>query len=485
MAVLITLLIPIIGAALLLLLYKLHKNGSYFTAGISIATFISVVWLYSLPVNKLNFALNIGLPFKLNLQLDSLSLLMALMTTVIWSFVSIYSIDFIKENKLFYNTFSLMSLFGMLGILFSENLFTLLLFFEIFSVAGASLIMQSKKQDAIKAGLRYLFISVIGSILIIGGSALLFSQTNSLSLLSSSVKTSSSALIFWMLITGFAIKGGVFPLHVALPNAYVKAPSSAAALLSGVMAKIGAYGIIRIVLNVYGTQIAVKEIMTGVLLVLAILSMLMGSIFAIAQKELKKMLAYSSIAQIGYVVLGVALLSPTGLSGSILHILADSLVKGCLFLAAGIFITQTGIKEIDKLSGIGKKLPITMTSFTLAALSMIGIPPFIGFFSKWFLGVGALEAVKNGHINISSAYIIIATLILSGLLNLAYYGPVILKGWFGGTSDHDEQEEISENLEPSWMMSSPPLIMSIMVIAGGILVSYPMKLIFSVVKIYF
>jgi multicomponent Na+:H+ antiporter subunit D len=198
-------------------------------------------------------------------------------------------------------------------------------------------------------------------------------------------------------------------------------------------------------------------------------------------------------------VLGAALLTSSGLKGGVLHILAHALMKGALFLSAGIIIHQTGLRKLEDLEGIGKKLPLTMTAFTMAAISMIGVPPFIGFFSKWYLAVGALQAKDAGYITQWSAYGIVGAIILSGLLNIVYYAPIIIRGWFGGpapesahghghavaTANDGGHPESAAAVEPSWLMLAPVLILAFGTLLLGLYVKIPLELINDVVSKYF
>jgi multicomponent Na+:H+ antiporter subunit D len=228
--------------------------------------------------------------------------------------------------------------------------------------------------------------------------------------------------------------------------------------------------------------------------------MLLGSVMAISQTELKRMLAYSSVAQIGYIMLGISLLSPSGLAGGVLHIFNHALMKGALFMAAGIIIHQTGLRNLKDLAGIGKRLPLTMTAFTLAALSMIGVPPFVGFFSKWFLALGALQAKDAGFITQWSAYGIVGVLVLSGLLNIVYYAPIIIQGWFGSSEGapapahghgsaavaHDGgQPEKIRKVEPSWLMMGPTITLALATLIFGLAITRVGQLVNAAVRLYF
>ena len=358
--------------------------------------------------------------------------------------------------------------------------------------------------------------SVVGSVAIILATAILWKLTGSTDFTGTGLSAlSGNALgpvLFWLLIFGFAVKAGMFPVHVWLPVAHPIAPSPASALLSGVMIKAGAYGIIRVVYGIFGAQLLSNHIMIKTLMLLAVITLLLGSILAILQKELKRMLAYSSVAQIGYVVLGITLLNANGLAGGVLHIFNHALMKGALFLAAGSVIHKTGLRQLSELKGLGKKMPWTMAAITMAALSMIGVPPFIGFFSKWLLGLGALDAGSAGLISSFSAYGIVAILVFSGLLNMVYYGPIIIRGWFmdpepasgseglgnlnlasaqlhatdgGEPLGHAEETKYIRKVEPTWLMTVPTFTLALGTLVFGLAINLPMRLVESVVRLYF
>ncbi len=488
-------LIPLIGSIVTFAWGKKGKNtvalASTAFSGATLAISIGLYILFN-KGNAVRAAIDVALPFDLALRADALGMFLTLITTSIWFLVTVYSIEYIHENRGTYACFLHLSLFGMLGIVLSENLFTLLLFFEIFSVASALLVIHELTKDAIRAGFQYLFMSVVGTACVIAGSAIVFSLTGSIDLLGSGLSSISTngvgALAFWLLMIGFAIKAGVFPVHIWLPQAHPIAPSSASALLSGVMIKAGALGMIRVIYGIYSNngEVIIGPTITAALIILAVVTMIGGSLGAITQKEFKKMLAYSSVAQIGYVFLGAALLTPDALKGGVLHIFNHAIMKSALFLAAGAIIHKTGKKQIADLKGLGKTMPFTMTVITLAAISMIGIPPFIGFFSKWYLATGALQAIGAGILAPWAAYSIVGVVIVSGLLNIIYYGPILIQGWFGSVEEHHAPSPSKTKLlEPSWVMVSPMLFLGASTLLLGVYIKYPLKLVTNVVKIYF
>ncbi len=509
--ILLAILVPFIGAFIVWAISKISEDlGGAFTVLFSAVTLSLIAWAYFLfsQGKELTFKLDILMPVSFQLTPDALGLFLSLITSIVWVLASLYSIEYVNARRTLFNVFLLFSLYGMIGIAFAANLMTLLIFFEFFSVASAELVIHEGTPEAIRAGFQYLFISIVGSVMMIFATAAVYKITGSMDLIGTGLRGLNSLsghpflpALFWLLIAGFAIKAGMFPVHVWLPEAHPIAPSSASALLSGVMIKAGAYGIIRVVYGVFGTSLINTDSMGKALLVLAVITMIVGSLIAMVQVELKRMLAYSSVAQIGYVILGIALATPLGLAGGVLHIFNHALMKGTLFLAAGAIIHQTGLRRLEDLKGIGRSMPLTMTAITLAGLSMIGVPPLVGFFSKWLLALGALQAKGSGLIAPWAAYTIVASLILSSLMNLAYYGPIIIDGWFrkpgeeevqvaeaahGHGATHEEvEEEPVRRADPSWIMGAPVIVLAVSTFIFGVYIDLPMKLVNGVVKLYF
>jgi multicomponent Na+:H+ antiporter subunit D len=259
----------------------------------------------------------------------------------------------------------------------------------------------------------------------------------------------------------------MFPLHVWLPDAHPAAPAPASALLSGIMIKTGAYGLIRVFHNVYSPRFFEEVNWEIAVVVLASVTILLGSALAILQDNLKRRLAYSSIAQIGYILLGISLLSERAMVGAVYHIFTHAMMKGCLFLCAGAIIVQTGKKNISEMGGIGFKMPLTMLCFTIASFSMVGIPPFNGFISKWQLSLAALELNRPEFV---------ALLIISSLLNAVYYFPIIIAAFFnrrseaesgahnghGGHPPHeDPAPALSLSSEAPWEMLVPTAVLAV------------------------
>ncbi|MFW5976672.1 MAG: proton-conducting transporter membrane subunit, partial [Bacillota bacterium] len=260
------------------------------------------------------------------------------------------------------------------------------------------------------------------------------------------------SVAFFVFMLSFGVKAGIFPFHIWLPVAHPSAPSPASALLSGIMIKTGAYGMIRVMYNLYSIDLIQRMGWNNIMLIIAGITIFLGSAAAIYEKDLKKRLAYSSISQMGYIFLGMGLLNEAGLTGDIFHIIAHAIMKSCLFLAAGAIIYKTGKRNIDDLVGIGKEMPITMLSFTTAALAMIGIPPLVGFITKWELSLGVLQAGYPYYIGL---------LLLSSLMNAIYYFPIIVNAFFREEEREIDKNRVSSYNEVPWKMLVPMVVLAL------------------------
>jgi multicomponent Na+:H+ antiporter subunit D len=465
----------------------------------------------------LRYVLTTGLGFNFYFRVDALGYLVGVISCVLWFLASVYGVEYLRRihahNR--YNVFSLLSLGGMLGVVFTGNLFSLYIFFELLSVASAILVFHEETPEAMRAGFKYLFLGIAGGLVLLFSIIATYQITGhgDLSLIGIGLKGNRwLPYIFWGYVIGFGVKAGMFPVHIWLPSAHPVAPSPASALLSGVMIKAGAYGIFKTAYNIIGVQDIFSShlTMTLVLLILALITIFLGSAVAIAQVEIKRMLAYSSISQIGYVIMGIALLSGKAIMGSLMHIYAHALMKGALFLCAGAVIHQTGLRQIRDLRGLGQRMPITTAVFTIGALSMIGLPPMVGFVSKWYLALGALEVMDMHSYWPGWGVIALAVLLLSSLLNLIYYGPIIIGAWFspqpgqldgeqptGGNPDgHEKEKENHEEEEnapatakvkddPNLWMLIPLLILGFSIVFFGIFPGLPLGLAGKVSTIFF
>ncbi len=418
-------------------------------------------------------------PLGMTFRVDSLGYLYASVIAGVWSLVVLYSTVYMKHSEHQPRFFAvlILNLGGCLGVALAGDWFTLFLFFEMISLAAYVLIIHEQTPEAMKAGFKYLVMSLSGSLMLFFAIIATYDLSGTLSLAHFGImpeKTLLSFAIFVAFMIGFGIKAGMFPLHVWLPDAHPVAPSPASALLSGLMIKSGAYGIIRVFYNVYGAHFLQAGNWPLILTVLAVITMLLGSAVAILQDDLKRRLAYSSIGQIGYVLMGVSLLTRDGLEGSMFHIFGHALAKACLFLCVGIMTHTTGQKTLSGIRGIGRRLPITMGAFTMAALSMIGIPPFNGFVSKWMLSKGALE---------SGQPLLVGVLMLCSMMACVYSLPIVITAFFAEPNDNDvhNSSDRKRGLEAPAAMLVPVVLLA----AGSLVFSMvPSSLPFTLCDIW-
>lgn len=376
-----------------------------------------------------NWSPVIGIQFAV----DEFSALMTFVVLTLATLIIIYSLKDIEHEIaepqfLSYYTLIFLLLFSMIGMVFTNDLFNLYVFLEILSITSYGIISIKRSKDNLMATLKYLVIGTVGSASILIGIALLYMVTGYLNMSEVNgaigqvwqIYPRNILLSLVFILTGLGIKSAVFPLHTWLPDAHSNAPTPSSALLSGLVVKIYMFSIAKILFRVIGIDIVKAIEVPEFITYFAILSMIAGSIFAIGQKDIKRMLAYSSVAQIGYIFLGLGLATELGLAAAFFHVITHALMKITLFLSAGAIIYKTGKRNIDDLKGIGYEMPITMGVFTIAALGMIGVPGINGFISKWYLSMALLDANKP---------IYVVVILISSLLNAVYYLPIIMSAF--------------------------------------------------------
>ena len=406
----------------------------------------------------------------IHFTVDALGYYYGLVLTFIWMLATVFSLGYIKHSENRFYAFMALSNSFILGCAFSQNMFTYFIFYELMTFASYPLIIHEETEEARRAGLKYLAYAITaGAVIFFAIAAQYYWADGNLSIVSSGVLNPATAsrasltILFFAYLAGFGVKAAIIPLHGWVPDAHPAAPSPASAVLSGVILKAGAFGIIRVVLNVFGLALFKELNLPVYLAVIASITIVVASIFAITQDNLKRRLAYSSIGQVSYILLGLALASYSSVLGGLMHLAHHALMKGCLFLCSGIILSRTGKRNISEMKGIGYKLPVTMFCFAVAALAMMGTPPTVGFMSKWLLGVGALEA---------GSPVYLAVLLVSALLNAVYFLPVIYMAFFEHP-DGEEHPVFQLKNEASRFMLVPVVILALLIIIGGALVTVP------------
>jgi multicomponent Na+:H+ antiporter subunit D len=363
-------------------------------------------------------------PWGIEYVIDPLSGGMATLIACIALLVAVYSGPHVHEwtsgqSSVFYSLFLLL-VTGLLGIVVTGDMFNLYVFFEISSLAAYALLASGGIRATV-ATFRYLIVGTIAATFYLLGTGYLYALTGTLNMadLTARLPAISDSRVFVVavsfIVVGLAIKAALFPMHGWLPDAYTYAPAPVIGFVAAIMAKVSAYALFRVLYFVLHTEGAAGQALTLLGWASAI-AVLAGSIMAVAQRDIRRMLAYSSIGQMGYITLGLALGNPAAIIGALLHVLNHAVMKGCLFLIAGGVRWRTGVCKIEEFVGMSRRMPLTMAAFVVAALSMIGLPPTAGFFSKWYLITGAIEA---------HAWFFVLALILSSLLSAVYFFRVI------------------------------------------------------------
>ena len=415
------------------------------------------------------------LPGGLDLVLhtDAESVLFVTLSTVLWLVTTVYAIGYLEgshHRSRFFGFFSL-CVTATVGVALAGNLITFLLFYELLTLSTYPLIVHRGTEEARQAGRVYLRYTIAGGALLLVGTVWLydvagcveFTHRGVLAGLDDSDRAVLTA-IFVLLIAGLGVKAALVPLHGWLPRAMV-APAPVSALLHAVaVVKAGAFGIVRVVDDVYGVEFAASLGVTGPLAALAATTIIYGSLRALFQDNLKRRLAYSTVSQVSYIVLGIAIVGPIATIGGLVHLVHQGLMKITLFFCAGNLAETLGVHNISDMNGIGRRMPWTMAAFTVAALGMIGVPPLAGFVSKWYLGLGALDAGQDWVIIILAG---------SSLLNAGYFLPVLYAAWFKAPPNAWPAECPRGRCETTWALLVPPVVTALLTLAAGLLAAAP------------
>lgn len=372
-----------------------------------------------------------GIPVGIAMVMDGLSVLMLLVVNIIGFLAMLYSINYMNHytDKGKYYTLFLLLLGGLNGVVLSGDLFNLFVFLEISAIASYALVAFGVEAEELEASFKYQILGGVASALILFGIALFYHLTGTLNLADASVRFAelgmNAAVIFVsiLFLVGFSLKAALMPFHAWLPDAHPSAPAPISAMLSGVVIKVlGIYAIIRLFFNVFGITPAV----TNIFLVLGTLSMVVASFLALGQKDLKRMLAYSSISQIGYVIFGLGLGTPLGILGALFHLVNHATSKSLLFLNSGAVVYRTDNRDMEKMGGLSQRMPVTGSTSLIGSLSISGLPPVAGFWSKLILIIAAISA---GQI------ILAAVAIVTSIVTLAYYMKLQKMTFFGALAD--------------------------------------------------
>lgn len=462
-----------LGAAGLIFWISEHRTRlrSSINLAAAVVKILLVVWILlgvmDGEVFETRFTLIAGIDFIL--RADALGVMFAGLSSVLWLFTTIYAIGYLEgtpNRRRFFGFFGL-CVASTLGVSFAGNLFTFLIFYELLTLSTYPLVVHRGTEKALRAGRVYLLYTLGGGMVLLLGVLWLtviagdqvFADPRTLAAYLPEY-SKAFAWIFWMMVLGLGVKAAIVPLHSWLPQAMV-APAPVSALLHAVaVVKAGAFGIVRVVYDVFGITLVFELGWLTPLSILAAVTILYGSIRALSQQDIKKRLAYSTVSQVSYITLGISLFGPAGTIGGLVHLLHQGLMKVTLFFCAGNYAETLGVHRIDELNGAGRRMPATSLTFTLGALGMIGLPPLAGFISKWYLGLGAMHSGNTW---------VLGVLVASSLLNAAYFLPLLYRIWFCEQEGDWPHERVLGRWDTSLWLLIPPVVTATLAVLAGLL----------------
>jgi multicomponent Na+:H+ antiporter subunit D len=414
---------------------------------------------------EVRFALVPGFDFVL--RAEPLSLLFMTLSAGLWFVTTVYALGYLEgspNRSRFFGFFSL-CVTATMGIALAGTPLTFFVFYELLTVVTYPLVVHRGTPAALAAGRVYLAYTLGGGAVLLVGVAWLHTLAGAVEFESGGALAHVAGervqltVIFALLVAGLGVKAALVPLHGWLPRAMV-APAPVSALLHAVaVVKAGAFGIVRVVYDLYGLDLAASLHVLGPLGAVAAATILWGSLRALAQDDLKRRLAFSTVSQISYIVLGTAVVGPLATTGALVHLVHQGVMKVTLFFCAGNLSETLEVHRVSETDGVGRRMPLTMAAFTVAAFGMIGVPPVAGFVSKWYLGVGGLEG---------GAGWIVAILAASSVLNAAYFLPILYRAWFLPAPGAWEEREPRRRLETRAALLLPALVTGGASLAAGL-----------------
>lgn len=448
-----------------------HRKNLLIIAGASfVITAVFTILTLCLSGDEMLTLFNLAQRLPVLFKVDEISIVFAIMTMVIYICVGFFSFEYMKheeKEKRYYGFYLIV--FGILNALcFAGNLITFYLFFELLTISSVPLVLHNRSREAIMAGLKYLFYSLSGAYMALFGLYFIERYGNTLTFSPGGVISREAAAehggillaLAMVMLIGFSVKAGMFPMHAWLPTAHPAAPAPASAVLSAVIVKAGILAIVRVVYYIFGASFLRGTWVQTVWMILSLITIFMGSMLAYREPVLKKRLAYSTVSQLSYILFGLAVMNGESVTGGLLHVLSHGFIKAALFLCAGAIIYMTGKTRVEQLRGIGKEMPLLMWCFTVVSLGLTGIPPTGGFISKWYLAQGALSSGICGFDWIGPV-----VLLVSALLTAGYLLPISIQGFFPG-EDYDYRA--FRKKEPSLFMTIPVLILTVLSVLIGL-----------------
>lgn len=423
--------LPLLGSTLAFLAGLVRQNTGWPVALVTAAVQVAGAGVLAVRAFDSTVSYVVGgftAPFGIELVVDGLSATIALLVAVVALAVLAYSRVAGPRSNAFYAVYLLL-VAGLTGMSITGDVFNMYVFLEITGLAAYALVASGEGGRSARAALKYLIVGTIGASLFLLGIGYAFIATGTLNMADLSTQLAAVGYTeplvqaaFALLVVGLFVKVAVFPLHAWQPDAYAGSPDSVSALISALVSTVAAYALIRIVFTVFTVEFLQANPAARSLLVAgAVVSIVFGSVLAISQTEIKRMLAYSSVSQFGLVVGAIAVANETALIGATIHLVGHAVMKGGLFLTAGLIATATGARTVDDYEGLIQRHPLGAGVFGLLALSMVGVPPAVGFVGKWYIALGAVEA---------SAWPLAVVILLSTLLTLAYFARILERMFF-------------------------------------------------------
>ena len=399
-------------------------------------------------------------PFGIEYRIDLLNAFVLMLITAVGAVIAPFAARSVAsevddDKQAWFYCMYLLCIAGLLGITATGDAFNAFVFLEISSLSTYVLIAMGRDRRALVAAYQYLIMGTIGATFYIIGVGLLYLLTGTLNMVDIAARLAAvpadqlpalyAALAF--VTVGISLKLALFPLHAWLPNAYAYAPSWATAFLAATATKVAIYLLIRYYYPVFGAAVDLGGLpFNDIIIVLSVAAMFVASLIAVFEKDLKRMLAFSSVAQIGYITLGIGLADWAGLTGGLVHLVNHALMKAALFLAVGAVVYRIGTAKLDDLAGLGRKMPLTMIAFTIAGFGLIGTPGTSGFISKWYLALGAVDR---------GWWLLVFLLVGSSLIAFVYVGRVLEIVWLRAPSP-----KVAEATDPPASMLIPILILA-------------------------
>lgn len=462
--------IPLFGA---LLAGLLRRGGTAFVLALVVSwlmPFIAGAMLWQvLATGPISYHIgNWPPPWGIEYRVDVLNGFVLVLVSVVGAVIMPFarrSVAFEVEEgqQAWFYCMYLLCLTGLLGITVTGDAFNAFVFLEISSLSSYVLVALGRDRRALLAAFQYLIMGTIGATFYIIGVGLLYLLTGTLNMVDMAARLGPewavhsraivAALAF--ITVGVSLKLALFPLHVWLPNAYAYAPSWATAFLSATATKVAIYLLVRFFFSIFGVAIDFPSLpVTEIVIALSLAAMFVASLIAVFQTDLKRMLAYSSVAQIGYITLGIGLANQAGLTGGLVHVVNHALMKAALFLAVGAIFFRVGTVRLSDLAGIGRRMPLTMTAFTVAGFGLVGTPGTSGFISKWYLALGAID---------KGWWVLVFLIVASSLIALVYVGRVLEVAWL-----REPSPALAKASDPPLSMLLPLIVLAAATIYAGL-----------------